>query len=55
MFIVCLIFASLGILGSVFVAAMFVLNLREIDKRAIDDAERFRVTRHGRREQRRPL
>lgn len=42
MFVVCSIFASLGICGSVFIAAMFILNKSEIDKKAIHDAERLK-------------
>lgn len=41
MYIVCLIFASLGICGSAFVSIMFVLNRRSIDEKAINDAKRL--------------
>lgn len=41
MFIVYLIFASLGMCGSVFIAAMFLLNHKEIERKAINDAEKL--------------
>lgn len=46
MFVVCLIFASLGICGSTFIAVMFVLNQKEIDKKAVDDAEKLLAIQH---------
>lgn len=41
MYVVCLIFASLGIFGSVLVMVIFILKPGAIDKKAINDASKM--------------
>lgn len=46
MSVVCLLFALLGIYGSVFFAAMFIFNQREIDQITIDNLKGLLPTQH---------
>jgi len=41
MLIASLVFAALGVFGGLFLAIKFALNRREIDKKAVADAERI--------------